>query len=396
VLGGLGAGLVALLYLTMTLLAPIPPLAPELAEPAPVEIDLAELDWPGYGAGAIGVVELPEVLELRGSEEALPMASITKLVTVLTVLDRHPLGLGEEGPEIAMGPADLEWYRHYLSLNGKVLPVSSGQRYSQEDLLELTLIESSNNHAASLAVWAFGSEQAFLDAARAWLDAHGFTTLRVVDPAGIDRRNVGSAAELLRLGEAALSVPIVAELVARSESRVEHVGAIDSTNTLLGRSGVNGIKTGTLDGFGANLLFSAAVDVDGAPVTVVGAVLGAPDHATLARDVRALLATADERLALRTLVARGDVLGSYTTSWGGEADLVAAEDATALIWGDREFVARVEAEEVILAAAGARVGRLVLESGQETIEIPVELSAAIEDPGPWWRLTHPGLIFGQP
>ena len=153
-------------YAPMTLLAPLPAAT---TVPADVTIDAPDLDWPGYGASALGVVELPEVRAQDGSEKALPLASITKVVTALTVLDAHPLSLGDDGPTITMSSADVSYYSQQLAMNGSVTAVAAGERYTQRDLLELTLIKSANNFATSLAVWAFGSEDAFLTAAAAWL-----------------------------------------------------------------------------------------------------------------------------------------------------------------------------------------------------------------------------------
>jgi len=46
--------------------------------------------------------------------------------------------------------------------------------------------------------------------------------------------------------------------------------------------------------------------------------------------------------------------------------------------------------------AGGDVGEVVFTAGDQTVTVPLELSSTIEDPGPWWRLGHPGLIFGAP
>ncbi len=388
-------------YVPMTLLAPLPATAAETSVPAAVAIDAPDLDWPNYGASALGVVELPEVRAHDGSEKALPLASITKVVTALTVLDAHPLALGEDGPAVTMTPADLGYYTSQLAQNGSVTAVAAGERYTQRDLLELTLIKSANNFSTTLAVWAFGSEEAFRTAAAAWLAEHGLDSIRVVEPTGIDDANVGSVTDVVELGRLALADPLVAEIVGSASETVSNRGTIENTNALLGNDGVDGIKTGTLFSFGANLLFSADRAIEGRaePVTVIGVILGAPDHDVLNGDVEDLLDSAFANLTAVTLIEPGVELGAFSTPWEAESAIVAAEAAEALIWGDAVITARVEVEDVMLVGAGERVGSLAFqvdgESAAPELRVALQTTAALTDPGPWWRLSHPALITGD-
>ena len=66
------------------------------------------------------------------------------------------------------------------------------------------------------------------------------------------------------------------------------------------------------------------------------------------------------------------------------------------MWGDTPVEMRVNADPVGTGEAGGDVGEVVFTAGDQTVTVPLELSATIEDPGPWWRLGHPGLIFGAP
>jgi len=386
-------------YVPLVMFASITPAGVTVDGPAPVVIDSAELNWPSYGAAALGVVELPDLLERRGTKTARPMASITKLITALTVLEAHPLDRGAEGPEISMTSADVAQYARFVALNGKVLPVSAGQSFSQRDLLEVVIIESSNNHAASLAAWAFGSESEFLLAAKDFLARNGLDSITVVDPAGIDDGNVGATGDLVALGKLVLQNPVLTEIVGMKTTDVDYLGEIGSTNTLLGIDGVTGLKTGTLMGWGANLLFSADIDVaDQQAVTVVGVVLGAPDHVRLAKDVRRLLATARERIQAVTLASAGDEVGEYTTAWGETAALVVAEDISWLAWGDQELIPTIDADALTTGAAGTELGTLVFRSadGSASLDAPLELASGVDDPGFWWRMAHPGIIVGNP
>lgn len=391
--GGLLILLSALFYLPMTLLAPLREAAPVVPAHVVTPGEAADPDFPGYGASAVGAVGFDGVLAAAGSAKPRPMASITKVVVALVVLEEHPLDVDAEGPAITMTPADVALYDAYRRVNGKVLPVRAGQVFTERELLELTLIESANNYSTSLANWAFGSEQAFVREARSWLAEQGLPGIRVVDATGLSPDNRATAADLVELGRIALADPVVAEIVGTDELQVHDVGLLENTNELLGTRGVTGIKTGTLDGYGANLLFSAEYTVGATRVTVIGVVLGGEDHPTLNRAIADLLKSVRAGFHELDVSDVGQDFATYTTPWGQSAAAEAAAEATLLTWGDTPVASDVRVDPVRLAEAGTRVGEAVFTSGERSTTVPLVLSDALTDPGPGWRLTHPGELF---
>ena len=389
-----------LLYLPMTLLAPIEPAAAQVVAEDPAATPAVALNWPEYGRGAVGLLGDDKLLASYGAEDAYPMASITKIVTALVVLDKHPLAVGEPGPTIRMGAADVALRSHYANVyNAKVSPVRAGVNFTERELLDLALIESAANYAGSLVHWAFGSDQEFAAAARTWLDGHGLTGITIVEPTGLDPGNSATPSALVELGRIALDHPVVKEIVGTKEERIHDVGLLENTNELLGSSGVTGIKTGTLDESGANLLFSAQVPTpDGSEIAIVGVVLGAPgpSHAILDADVGELLASIQSTFHVVSLTAAGEKFANYQTDWGQSATAIAETAASVVVWGDTPVEMQVNADPVGTGETGGEVGDVVFTAGEKTVTVPLKLSAPIEDPGPWWRLGHPGLIFGTP
>jgi D-alanyl-D-alanine carboxypeptidase (penicillin-binding protein 5/6) len=144
--------------LPFTLLAPIDAVTASVEPFSATVAAPAEISMPSYGASSIGAVGFADDLATGGTEKALPIASITKVITSLVVLDRHPILQNDPGPEITFDAADVAIYRSFLANNGKVSPVSVGLTLTQREVVELVLIESANNYAASLSAWAFGSE----------------------------------------------------------------------------------------------------------------------------------------------------------------------------------------------------------------------------------------------
>jgi D-alanyl-D-alanine carboxypeptidase (penicillin-binding protein 5/6) len=393
VFGGLGLLLTSLIYLPMTLLAPLKPAVVSVSAPVEEAPEVPPLAFPGYGASAIGALGYPGVLAQSGVTTALPMASITKLITALVVLDAHPLDVGESGPTATMTAADAALYGSYLAQNGTVSTVRAGMTFTQRQLLELTLIKSANNYTTSMAVWAFGSQDAFLTAARAWLIEQGLDEIVINEPTGIDRSNVAPADQLVELGRIALAHPVVASIVATAAADVPPLGVLPNTNQLLGIAGVDGIKTGTLDDFGANLLFSADYTVGESTVTVIGVVLGGPDHDRIDRDILTLLETTVANFTEVEVAADAEAFARYTAIWGAMVSAVAVERTTLLTWAGTPVTVEVVTDELRIARAGDDVGDLVFTSGPTTVRVDLELAADLDDPGPWWRLTNPAALF---
>lgn len=393
VFGGASLVLAAGFYLPLTLLAPLqaaePQLAPlELIQPVPPVID-----FPPYGAAGFGAVGYDGVLASSGSADALPIASIAKVVTALVVLEAHPLNPGEQGPTTTLSDQDVQHYSDMLALDGIVAPVYSGQTITQRAMLELALMASANNYAQSLAAWAFGSEAAYVDAAREWLQRHGMTGTTIVDATGIRPENTSTVADLIELGKLAVAHPVVAEIVATPAVELPDVGLVKNRNGLLGVDGIDGIKTGTLDASWACLLFAQDIAVADEVVTVVGVVLGGPDHDTINVAIRGMLAQADSGFQQVPLADPSHTIATVQTPWGDSARIVPAESASVVVWAGAPITVEPVLEPVHLGSRGEDVGQLTFTAGPKIVTVPLELDSDIEDPGPWWRLTNPALLF---
>ena len=396
VLGTLGVVLAVVFYLPITLLAPIRAASAVVAAPALPPAAAATLAWPGYGAGAITALGPDGTLGSYGGDEARSIASISKVISALVVLDAKPIDGAGDGPTIEMTSKDVGYRTSTLKLNAKVLPVTAGESFTERELLEMSLMESAANFTISSVMWAYGSNDAYVAAADAWLDAHGMTHTTIVEPTGLDPDNQSTTADLLTLGRLALADPLVAAIVGTDTTSVHDVGELDNGNLLLGGEGdgveITGIKTGSLAEAGACLLFSADLTVDGETVSVVGVILGGPDHKTLNNDILALLASVTAGYHVVDVSDPGEVFADYATAWGGSAHAVAKKDAELLVWSDTPVTVDVAAQPVGIAANGAGVGTATFTAGTRTVAVPLTLSAAIADPGPLWRLTNPGAL----
>ena len=380
-------------YLPLTLLAPVKPVAAVVSPyTAPVQA-ASELAFPDFGATGVGAIGFPGTLATSGNAKPVSIASITKVITVLVVLESKPLKLGEAGPSVAITSADVALWNKQVAQNGSVAPVRAGISLTERELIDLILVKSANNYAETLVNWAFGSEAAYLVVAREWLATHRLTTTTLADSTGFAPGNRSTTTDLVELGKLALSNPLVSSIVGTKTESISHIGPIKNTNELLGVDGVRGIKTGTTDDAGACLLFAADYTVGSRTVTVVGVMLGGKTHPRLNESIRALLGGVVKSFHEVDLVNKGDSFASYSTAWGDSTKVVATEDSSVLVWADTPITLLVETPKIGVSEAGAEVGQLIFAVGNSRITVPLALAKPLEDPGAWWRLTHPAELF---
>jgi D-alanyl-D-alanine carboxypeptidase (penicillin-binding protein 5/6) len=384
--------IVAAFYIPVNLLAPVgAATAAETPHSVPATV-APTIGMPHYGSSAISAIGYPGLLASAGSRHALPIGSITKIVTALVVLEKKPLSPGEDGPDITFTKADVAIRAAYLARNGEVYPVRSGAKISERDVLTIALVASANNYARALVDWAFGSEANFLPVAKAWLTAHGMASTRLTDCTGMNPSSRSTPTDLIAIGKLALANPLLAALVNTRKITEPVVGKIVNTNKLLGRSGVHGIKTGSLDSAGASLLFESDFTVGTHRLRLIGAVLDGPDHPTIDAKVRAIIAKARAAFVTVPLVKAGQSFGSYTTKWGGTSGIVASRSASIVLLSGTGIHSSVSLEHVTLARKGSTVGHVTFSVRGVTQTVPLILTKSLVDPGPWWRLTHPGQL----
>lgn len=406
--GGIIAGVVTVAvlgsaggYAGWALNAPVGAAASSAEAPVVAPGPAAEIALSQDGATAISVAGAEEYLGpdaagiwmRNGTDGTRPIASLTKLVTALVILDAKPLTADEAGPTITFSEADHDLYDHYYVLGATIAAMPAGSRMSERDALETILIPSASNYADAVATWAFGSRSAFVAAARDWLDEHGLTQTRIVEPTGLDPRNTSSTADLIALGRLAAADPVVSAIVAMPNLAVEGMDAMPNTNDLLGSHGITGLKTGTLAGHGSSLLFTADLEVGlPAPLSVTGVVLAGFSHQSVDADVAALLTSIEEGFHDVAVATAGQEVGTYTTPWGESATMVLATGATLFTWSDTPVEATIETTSLTTGADGEEVGTVTFSAGTATATVPVVLDGSISPPDAWWRLTHPGEL----
>jgi serine-type D-Ala-D-Ala carboxypeptidase (penicillin-binding protein 5/6) len=184
---------------------------------------------------------------------------------------------------------------------------------------------------------------------------------------------------------------VFAQIVAQSQATLPLAGVVHNLDTLLGHSGVVGIKTGHTDQAGGCFVFAADVVIDGGPVRIYGAVLGQPNALTGAfAATSALLQAIAPVLERRSLVRKGDPVADYRTAWDESGQVVAGQAAPAWVLLDGTVISRRITLMPLPAnlAAGSRVGMLTVIAADHQAVIPLITSQPINGPDIGWRLTR--------
>lgn len=209
-------------------------------------------------------------LTAYGQQRAVPIGSIAKIMTAYVVLRHHPLHAGEEGPTLAV---DEEAEQDYLSRRPSgqsLLKVQAGDRLSERQAIEALMVPSANNIADLVAIWDAGSIGAFVAEMNATAREMGLRNTHYVDPSGYEPGTISTAVEQSRLAERAVELPELAAIASLRSADFPRADNVRNYNALLGTDGVFGLKTGTTDQAGGNVVFVAHWKGH----LVVGAVLG--------------------------------------------------------------------------------------------------------------------------
>ncbi|MBK4714167.1 MULTISPECIES: D-alanyl-D-alanine endopeptidase [Tenebrionibacter/Tenebrionicola group] len=193
-------------FLSLALLCALPP-APGAAAVQDVAASVAQ---PQIAAGSAMIVDLSthEVLYSSHPDLVRPVASISKLMTALVVLDAHQPLDEKISVDISRTP-EMKGVYSRVRLNSEI---------SRHDMLLLALMSSENRAAASLAHHYPGGYDAFIRAMNAKARALGMTHTRFVEPTGLSAQNVSTARDLIKLLMATRQYPLLGQLSTTREN----------------------------------------------------------------------------------------------------------------------------------------------------------------------------------
>ncbi len=324
-----------------------------------------------------------EVLLHRSDRERLPIASITKLMTVLVALERVRL---DDVVTVSRRAVDVGESTIYLR---------PGERLTVRELIEAALIQSANDAAVALAEHAGrGSVARFVALMNAKARRLGLTDTHFVNPDGLDAPgHYSSARDVTKLARIAMHQPVVREVVRRTHATIAGGRRLRTWNDLLSTfPHLIGVKTGHTSRAG----WSEVAAARGPGVTIYATLLGSPTRAQRNSDLAALLAWGLSRYRVLPVVSLDRVYATAEAPYGRRPlALVARQRLVRVVRIGRPLVERVvaPASASLPVARGRRLGEVRVYSGTSLIaRAPLVAARSISRPGFFGRA---GWYLGQ-
>lgn len=278
-----------------------------------------------------------KVLYERNADVQRPMASTTKIMTGILVLEQ--MELGEEvvvSLEAAMTSDEHPWLRE-----GDVLTV--------EEMLYALMVRSCNPAAVALAEACSGSLEAFVDEMNEKAAELGMDDTHFIHPSGLDRNgHYSTAADMAVLGRYAMQNEKFREYVSTEAHTIELPGrdpmVCETTNKLLKEvEWVTGVKTGLTPK--AKQCLVGAGTKDG--VHVISVVLGQPSSKVCWAESKALMEYGFSQYRYVDLIKEGATVAVATVPYqlDGRLELVTASGVGMELFKDESVTASVELDK---------------------------------------------------
>lgn len=245
--------LMAILICIMLLIGGMPVFAEDEADLTALET-AAPVDE-GLPAKSAILVEQQTGLVLyeKNADEALPPASITKIMTLLLTMEAL------ENGKIALEDM-VTCSAHAASMGGSQIWLEEGEQLSVDDLLKATAISSANDASVALAEYIAGSEEAFVEMMNERAKQLDMTNTHFENASGLDAPGHASTArDIAEMSRTLLNYPLITEYssIWMTDLRGGETQLVNTNKLVRFYEGCTGLKTGTTDGAGSCLSASA-------------------------------------------------------------------------------------------------------------------------------------------
>jgi len=313
-----------------------------------------------------------EVLAARRAHARMPIASITKLMTVLVALEHARLSDEVTVKSSAAGVGESS------------VGLQPGERLTVRELVEAALIQSANDAAYALAAGVGdGDLDSFVRRMNAKARKLRLRDTHFVRPDGLDApKEYSTAADVTRLARIVMRKPAVRQIVRSRTETISGGRVLNTWNDLLGAfAGLIGVKTGHTGD--AGWCEVAAVRRPG--YTVYATILGSPSREQRNRDLATLLRWGVSRYRVATVIAKGRTFAVAQTAYGREpVQLVTRGRVRRAVRVNRPLVARAVAAAAVSLPVhkGDRLGVVRIYDRKRLIASrPLVAARTVERPG---------------
>lgn len=320
------------------------------------------------------------ILYESNPDERLPIASVTKVMTMLLIMEAVDSGKISLDDMVTVS-------ENAMSYGGSTMFLETGEQLTVNDMLKGIAVASANDGCAAMAEHLAGSESAFVDMMNEKAKELGMENTHFMNTNGLDEDDHYSSAS---------DVAIMSRELMKHETIFNYTSIwmdtlrggkfqLANTNKLIRfYDGANGLKTGSTSK--ALCCLSAAAKRN--DMQLIAVVLGAPTSAERFASAKSLLDYGFANYAVNTQITAGDEVQKIAVEKGvdKEVGVVAGDSCSTLVKKGQEdnITKEIKIDETITAPieAGQKIGTMTISRDGEVIaDIDLNASSAVEKKG---------------
>lgn len=320
------------------------------------------------------------ILYESNPDERLPIASVTKVMTMLLIMEAVDSGKISLDDMVTVS-------ENAMSYGGSTMFLETGEQLTVNDMLKGIAVASANDGCVAMAEHLAGSESAFVDMMNERAKELGMENTHFMNTNGLDEDDHYSSAR---------DVAIMSRELMKHETIFNYTSIwmdtlrggkfqLANTNKLIRfYDGANGLKTGSTSK--ALCCLSAAAKRN--DMQLIAVVLGAPTSAERFASAKSLLDYGFANYAVNTQITAGDEVQKIAVEKGvdKEVDVVAGDSCSTLVKKGQEdnITKEIKIDETITAPieAGQKIGTMTISRDGEVIaDIDLNASSTVEKKG---------------
>ena len=320
------------------------------------------------------------ILYESNPDERLPIASVTKVMTMLLIMEAVDSGKISLDDMVTVS-------ENAMSYGGSTMFLETGEQLTVNDMLKGIAVASANDGCVAMAEHLAGSESAFVDMMNEKAKELGMENTHFMNTNGLDEDDHYSSAR---------DVAIMSRELMKHETIFNYTSIwmdtlrggkfqLANTNKLIRfYDGANGLKTGSTSK--ALCCLSAAAKRN--DMQLIAVVLGAPTSAERFESAKSLLDYGFANYAVNTQITAGDEVQKIAVEKGvdKEVGVVAGDSCSTLVKKGQEdnITKEIKIDETITAPieAGQKIGTMTISRDGEVIaDIDLNASSAVEKKG---------------
>lgn len=327
-----------------------------------------------------------KILYEKNTHEKLPMASMTKIMSMLLIMEKINDGTLKYSDKVLIS-------KNASGMGGSQVFLQEGEEYKVEDLLKCIAVSSANDAVVAMAEKIGGSVDNFVTMMNDKVKELGLTDTHFANPHGLDNENHYSTAyDMAVLGQELLKYPDILRFTSIYEDYLtkpdgSQVWLVNTNRLVRFYDGVDGLKTGYTTDAGYCLTATAKKN----DLRLISVVMHASSSDTRSRDTATLLTYGFNTFKNYIVYSKDEALGSVKVEKGktDQVNIYLKDDATELLGVNEEpnnYSFHIKVDSVVAPKeAGDIIGKadIINYEGDIIQEVDVVIHEKLEKANFW-------------